>query len=276
MKQLKDKIVAITGAATGIGRSLAIQFAKKGCHLAISDINKEGLEETAKLAKQDKIKITQHLVDVSKKDDVYNYAKEVSQQHGGIHIVINNAGVVVMASVEHISYDNFEWLMRINFWGVVYGTKAFLPFFKQAGEGHIVNMSSIFGIVTFPTLAAYHSAKFAVRGFTECLQQELEIENSPVKASCVLPAAIKTNIVKDSRIGEAGTLNKDIEKAVKNFSHGALTTPDKAASIIIDGIIKGKQRILVGPDAYILDGIQRLLPVRYSVITQKIKKLLKI
>lgn len=190
MKQLKNKIATITGAATKIGRSLAGEFIKKGCNLAISNIKKDDFHKLVDHSKQD-ISITPHLMDTLKKDEVYNYAKEVSQQHGGIHIVGNNTGVVVMASVEHITFDNFEWLARINLSGTVYETKTLLPSSGQEVEGYTINISSAFGVVTSPVQAAYHSIKFAMREVTECLQQELKMEAFSMKANSFLPKAIK-------------------------------------------------------------------------------------
>lgn len=265
MKSYKNKVAAITGAGSGIGRATAQALAKQGCHLALSDVDEQGLQETANSVSG--VKCTLQKVDVADKDAVYAWADQVVKDHGQVNIIMNNAGVALGDTVESMQYEDFEWLMNINFWGVVYGTKAFLPYLKQSGEGHIINVSSVFGLIGVPTQSAYNAAKFAVRGFTESLREELEIENGCVSASSVHPGGIKTNIAKNSRVGNIGAVTRQTrtaEDAAKQFEKLARTTPAEAAEIILEGVRKNRARILVGFDARIIDSMQRLLPTTYQ------------
>ena len=267
MKSFSGKVAAITGAGSGIGQATAIALAKEGCHLAISDISEESLEKTVELLAGYAVNISTHVVDVSNKNAVYQYAEDTVSTHGKVNLIMNNAGVGLGETVENMSYENFEWLMNINFWGVVHGTKAFLPFLKASGDGHVVNVSSVFGIIAVPSQGAYNAAKFAVKGFTECLREELALEGSQVQVTCIHPGGIKTNIVRNSRIGEvglAGARTKD--KATKMFDKAARTSPPVAAQTILNGVRKNKPRVLIGPDARVIDTLQRLLPTRYQNI----------
>ena len=178
-------------------------------------------------------------------------------------IVINNAGVAQIASIAELAYDDFEWVMNINFWGMVYGTKAFLPQLSQKGAGHIVNVSSVFGLFAVPTQAAYNSAKFAIRGFTEALRHEMK--GSGIQVSCVHPGGIKTNILRNARFLQS-VQTTEREEAASGFDKLARTTPDQAARVIIKGIKANKPRILIGMDAHILDWLQRLMPASYGKI----------
>ncbi|MCG8311793.1 MAG: SDR family oxidoreductase [Pseudomonadales bacterium] len=267
MKSYKNKVAAITGAGSGIGRAIALTLAKDGCDLALSDVDQKGLAETVSLVEPLGVKCTFQPVDVANKDAVYQWANQVVADHGKVNMIMNNAGVGLGDTVETMQYDDFEWLMNINFWGVVYGTKAFLPYLKQSGEGHIINVSSVFGLIGVPTQSAYNAAKFAVKGFTESLREELEIEGACVSVSCVHPGGIKTNIAKNSRMGSVSKISTRAttpDQAAKQFEKIARTTPDEAAKIILDGVRKNKRRILVGFDAYMIDGMQRLLPTAYQ------------
>ncbi|MGD0820037.1 MAG: SDR family oxidoreductase [Desulfomonilia bacterium] len=263
MKELRDKVAAITGAASGIGRALAVNLVDEGCHVAISDVDEEGLKETADMIGNRNIRVTTHVVDVADRDRVKRYAEETVEKHSGVHLLINNAGVVVTETLEDIRYEDFEWLMGINLWGVVYGCKEFLPYLKQHKEAHIVNISSVNGIYTNPNNGPYCTAKFAVRGFTETLSQELS--GTQIKVSCVHPGGIKTNIARNARFYKASDASLSRDEAVAIFDRFmAKTTADKAAKIIISGIKKDKQRIMVGPDAYVLDWLKRLFPVGFQ------------
>lgn len=265
MKHLQGKVAAITGAGSGIGQALAIELAKLGCEVALSDRNEQGLHETAQQVRPLGVKCSTRVLDVSDREAVYTWADNVVAEHGHVNLIFNNAGVALSETVETMSYENFEWLMNINFWGVVYGTKAFLPYLKQAGEGHVINVSSVFGMIGVPTQSAYNAAKFAVKGFTESLREEMKIEGANVEVSCVHPGGIKTNIVRSGRIGEVGkTGTKDRDKMVKMFDKAARTTPTEAAHTIIDGVRKNKPRILIGADAHVIDSVQRLLPTGYQ------------
>ncbi|MGH7805352.1 MAG: SDR family NAD(P)-dependent oxidoreductase, partial [Candidatus Binatia bacterium] len=194
MKSFADKVAAITGASSGIGRALAVELAKEKCALALSDVNEAGLAETAELARAHGMKVTTARVDVSKREEVHAWADAVVREHGKVNLVVNNAGVALGATIEGVRYEDFEWIMGINFWGVVYGTKAFLPHLRASGDGHVVNVSSVFGLISMPTQGTYNAAKFAVRGVTEALREELALSGAPVSATCVHPGGIKTNI----------------------------------------------------------------------------------
>jgi NAD(P)-dependent dehydrogenase (short-subunit alcohol dehydrogenase family) len=268
MYSLEDKVAVITGAGSGIGRALAVELAAKGCRLALSDVNAAGLAETAALLPTRPF--TQPL-DVSDRDAVYAHADAVKREFGTAHVVINNAGVALSQTIEDLSYEDFEWLMGINFWGVVYGTKAFLPMLRAQDDGVIVNLSSIFGIVTLPTQGAYHAAKFAVRGFTETLRQELS--GSGVSAICVHPGGIRTNIARAARFYVSATGDTDRDKASRDFDKLARTTPEQAAKVIVDGIEQRSPRVLIGADARLLDRLQRWLPVAYPRVLAKVVSL---
>jgi NAD(P)-dependent dehydrogenase (short-subunit alcohol dehydrogenase family) len=266
MKDLRGRVAAVTGAASGIGRALAVNLAARGCHVAVADIDEKGLQETAALAGGSGVKVTTHRVDVSDRVQVEGFARDVVEVHGRVHLVINNAGVTVSQTLEDIAYEDFEWLMGINLWGVIYGSKAFLPFLKQQAEGHIVNISSIYGVITPPCNGAYCTAKFAVRGFTETLDQELKGTN--VRVTCVHPGGVRTNIARNARFHQASDPCISRDEAVAIFDRFmARTTPDEAARIIIAGIERDKHRIMVGADAVILDVVKRLFPVASQVLT---------
>lgn len=258
MKNLANKTAAITGAASGIGRMLAVNLAKEGCNLAIADVNAEGLQETARLV-TGKVRVSTHIVDVSNREQVFAFAEAAAKHHGGIDIIINNAGIAVADFLETVPLEDFEWLFGINFWGVVYGTMAFLPYLKKQPEGHVVNISSINGIVPNPNNGPYCSAKFAVKGYTETLAQEMHGTN--IHVSCVHPGGVKTNIARNAKVNRTlYSISK--ENGVRLYDKKLLpTTADKAANIIISGIKGNKRRIMIGKDAKFMDLIARLFPV---------------
>lgn len=262
MKTLKDKVAAITGAGSGIGRATAILMASKGCHLALSDVNEKGLAETVEQCRTHGVKVTSKRVDVASREQMYAWADDVVREHGLVNIIFNNAGVALGATVEDMGYDDFEWLMGINFWGVVYGTKAFLPYIKTAGEGAIVNVSSVFGLIAVPTQSAYNAAKFAVKGFTEALREEMEIAGLNIGVTCVHPGGIKTNIARNARVTE--TKGMVDEKSTRDFEKAFITTPEKAAEAVVGAIMKNSRRLLIGPDAIAIDMMQRILPTSYQ------------
>ncbi len=271
MKTLKGKVAAITGAASGIGRATAIRMAKLGVNLALSDVDTAGLAATAEECRKAGVKVTEARVDVSSRDAMYAWADEVVREHGKVNVILNNAGVTVAATVEDISYADFEWIMGINFWGVVYGTKAFLPHIKRAGEGSIVNVSSVFGLIAVPAQSSYNASKFAVKGFTEALRAELEIEGTNIGVTCVHPGGIKTNIARSARTTEReGVISAE---SAKDFEKAFITTPDAAAVDIIEGILKNSRRVLIGPDAVAIDLVQRLLPTGYQRLVARGAKL---
>jgi len=265
MKSFSGKVAAITGAGSGIGQATAIALAREGCHLAISDISEDALGETVELLAGFPVRISTHRIDVSDREAVYRYAEETISEHGKVNLIMNNAGVGLGETVENMSYENFEWLMNINFWGVVYGTKAFLPHLKRAGEGHIINISSVFGIIGVPTQSAYNAAKFAVRGFTESLREELDIESCGVSATSVHPGGVKTNIARNSRMGDMGDMSfGSKEDVAEMFEKIARTTPESAARTILAAVRRNQRRVLVGADAVMLDTAQRLMPTGYQ------------
>lgn len=257
MKTLNNKVVALTGAGSGIGRALALQLAAGGSSLALADVNEAGLSETAALL-PGSTRVTQHRVDVSDKDQVYQWADDVVQAHGGVDVVINNAGVAAQSTIENFSYEDFDWVFDIVFYGVLYGTKAFLPWLRQRPEGHIVNISSVNGFFPFPGNGPYNCAKHAVKALNQTLIQELRDSN--IHITSVHPGGIKTNIVRNSRMSNPLDARVDLAKAAARFDKVAGTTADKAAEIIIRGILKNKQRLLVGKDAYVLDALTRVFP----------------
>lgn len=266
MKSFQNKVAAITGAASGMGRELAIELAKQGCEVAISDVNETGLAETAALARAFNVKVTTQKLDVADRKAVYAWADKVVADHGKVNLIFNNAGVALGSTVEGMSYEDLEWLMGINFWGVVYGTKAFLPHLKAAGEGHIVNTSSIFGIGGIPSQSAYNAAKFAVRGFTESLRQELDMQRCGVSATSVHPGGIKTNIAAAARFSDNMKEFTGVEesKSKANFEKLFITSANAAAKIILKAVQNDSRRVLVGPDAVAFDAMVRFLPTGYQ------------
>lgn len=274
MKQFENKVAAITGAGSGIGRELAIQLATAGCHLALSDINEAGLAETRKLAEATgDVRVTTQKLDVADREAVFAWAERVVADHGQVNLIFNNAGVALGATVEGMAIGDFEWLMNINFWGVVHGTQAFLPHLKASGEGHIVNISSLFGLLAVPSQSAYNAAKYAVRGFTESLRQELDMTDCGVSATTVHPGGIKTAIARSARQDASiRALGLDESTAGKDFEKNFITTADKAARIILRAVRRDSRRVLVGPDAVVLDKMQRLMPTLYQRLTPILMK----
>jgi NAD(P)-dependent dehydrogenase (short-subunit alcohol dehydrogenase family) len=259
VKDFNDRVAAITGAGSGIGRALANDLARRGAHLALSDINEVGLAETVAQCEGFGVKITSQRLDVADREAVYAWADTVVAEHGKVNLVINNASVALGATIESMSYEDFEWLMNINFWGVVYGTKAFLPHLKASGEGHIVNLSSVFGLISVPSQSAYNAAKFAVRGFTDTLRMELEIEGADVSCTTIHPGGIKTNIARNARMdASVMALAGGEEKAHNDFDKIAITSPKKAARQILTAVQRDRRRALIGPDAKVIDLISRL------------------
>jgi NAD(P)-dependent dehydrogenase (short-subunit alcohol dehydrogenase family) len=267
MKSFENKVAAITGAGSGIGRALALGLARQGCHLALSDMHSAGLKETAELARALGVKALESQVNVADREAVHAWAEQVVAEYGHVNAIFNNAGVAQGGTVEGNDYADYEWIMSINFWGVVNGTKAFLPHLKASGEGHIINISSIFGLFAQPGMSAYNASKFAVRGFTESLRQELDMAACSVSASCVHPGGIKTNIALTARMNNSlsQVTGQDVDAGRQQFNDQLLrTTPEQAAKVIINGVLANKRRILIGGDAYVSDLMQRLLPALYQ------------
>lgn len=265
MKSFIGKVAAITGAGSGIGRALAIQLAQQRCNLALSDIDQAGLDETVRLLDVDGLRVTHQVLDVADRQAVHDWADTVVAAHGSVNLIFNNAGVAMGSTVESNRYEDIEWLMQINFWGVVHGTKAFLPHLKAGGDGHIVNVSSVFGLFSLPAQSAYNASKFAVRGYTESLRQELDMADCGVSATCVHPGGIKTNIAKNARIGsDLSSMGMGGEESIKKMESMFLTSPEQAAAAILKAVARNRRRLTIGSDAKIGDLIVRLLPAAYQ------------
>jgi short-subunit dehydrogenase len=247
--QFAGQVCVITGAGSGIGRALSLQLAAHGARLAIA-----GAQE-----------VETYQLDVADKAAFFAHAEAVKAHFLTVNLVVNNAGVAVSKNVLDMPLEDFEWLMGINFWGVVYGTYAFLPTLIESGDGHLVNISSLFGLLAVPTQSAYNAAKFGVRGFTEALRQEMMVAKAPVKVHCVHPGGVKTNIAKAARAGEGISS----EELGRRFEKIAALTPDQAATIILRGVRKNAGRILVGRDAQALDILVRVLGPGYQQIVSR-------
>jgi short-subunit dehydrogenase len=274
MTAIRGAAAAITGAASGIGRALALELAARGCDLALADRDEAGLQAVAaEIAKTHSRKVTVHRVDVGEPREIEAFAQAAIAGHPGLNIVVNNAGVVLLGQFSEIDQAQMDWLMNINFWGVVHSTRAFLPQLSRQREAHIVNLSSIFGIIAPPGQTAYAAAKFAVRGFSESLRHELQMAASPVRLSVVHPGGVATNIVRNSRTGVGMTDNERRAQSIERFERIAKTTPAAAALRIIKGIEKNQPRILIGNDARFMDLLQRFRPATYwAVLARRIEK----
>lgn len=270
MKDFFNKVAAITGAGSGMGRTLALQLASEGCHLSLSDVNAEGLAETAALLANSSVNVYTDIVDVANREAVFGWADKVVADHGKVNLIFNNAGVALGNTIERGSLEDFEWVININFWGVVYGSKAFLPHLRAAGEGHIINTSSLFGIIGVPTQGAYNSSKFAVRGYTECLRQELDLSGGKVSATSVHPGGINTNIAKSARLTDPALATpKNLTWMQKSLE---TNTPEHAANVILKAVRKNKRRVLVGYDAKIVDFFTRWFPSLYQLAVSRLVK----
>ncbi len=259
MKTFGGRVAAITGAGSGIGRALSEDLAARGMHLALSDVDETGLAETVARCESSGVRVAPATVDVADRDAVFAWADYVVEKHGSVNLLINNAGVALGATATGQSIEDFEWLMNINFWGVVHGTQAFLPHLKTSGDGHIVNVSSVFGLVSIPTQSAYNASKFGVRGFTDALRMELEIERAPVSCTTIHPGGIKTNIARNARTHESlAAAGGNPDDFVDEFDKMARTTPEKAARQIIKAVERNRRRALIGPDAVLFDLMSRL------------------
>ncbi|WP_082785724.1 SDR family NAD(P)-dependent oxidoreductase [Psychrobacter sp. P2G3] len=291
----RDHVGAITGAGSGMGREIAIHLAQMGCHVALSDINAEQLTQTKDLLVGYDIKVTTTILDVSDNKAVEAWADEVMSNHGKVNFIFNNAGVALYSTVEGSSISELEWVMDINFWGVVYGTKAFLPLIKNSVKqseidysngkksksrqfnehGHIVNISSLFGLTAQPSQSAYNASKFAVRGFTESLRQELDIQRCGVSATCIHPGGIKTNIANSARgndsINDIGM--RTGPKAIRSFNKFLKFDASEAAWIILHATATNQPRCLIGNDAKMIDAVQRVFPASYSQMLNDVNKL---
>ncbi|MDT0203789.1 SDR family NAD(P)-dependent oxidoreductase [Nocardioides sp. AE5] len=264
MKTLDDKVVVITGAGSGIGRALAINAAARGALLALSDVDEAGLAETVDMVKNTGAReVRSDRLDVSDRAAFAAYAATVTEHFGRVNVVINNAGVALAGDFEEMEYDDLEWIVGINFWGVVHGTKEFLPHLIASGDGHVVNLSSLFGLLSIPGQSAYNATKYAVRGFSEAVREELLMAGHPVGVTVVHPGGIKTAIARNARV----TASEDKANTAATFDKKlARMTPEKAADIIISGMLSGKPRVLVGIDAHLLHNWAKFTGARYQDI----------
>lgn len=267
----QGRTAVVTGAGSGIGRALSIALSRRGANLAISDVDPAGLEETVRLCAGGGGKVEPYRVNVADRPAVLAHAEEVSSTFGDVHLVVNNAGVAVAGTIEETTFDDFDWLLGINLHGVINGTKAFLPHLIASGDGHLVNLSSVFGLIAPAFNGAYSTAKFGVRGFTEALRQEMLISGHPVQVHSVHPGGIRTNIARNARLKpSAQAAARPGRHPADDFERIARTTPDKAAATILAGVDAGRTRILVGPDAYLIAAIPRLLGARYVDLFGKV------
>lgn len=261
MQGFAGKVAVVTGAGSGIGQALAVELGRSGAKVAISDIDTEGLADTEQRLAAIGAEVKADRLDVTEREAFLAYAEAVKEHFGTVNQIYNNAGIAFTGDIEVTPFKDIERVMDVDFWGVVNGTKAFLPHLIASGDGHVVNVSSIFGLFAVPGQAAYNSAKFAVRGFTEALRQEMALAGHPVKVTTVQPGGIKTAIARNATAAEgldAGALAEMFDKKL------TLTTPRRAAQIILDGVRKNKARVLVGPDAKVLDLLVRVTGSGYQ------------
>ncbi|MGK8486984.1 SDR family NAD(P)-dependent oxidoreductase [Nocardia asiatica] len=265
----ENKVCVITGAGSGIGRALAVNLARRGAKLALSDIDVEGLAETVRRCEQLGAQVKSDRLNVVEREAVILYADAVKEHFGTVHQVYNNAGIAHHGEVIRSEYKDFERVMDVDFWGVVNGTKAFLPMVIESGDGHIVNVSSLFGLIAIPGQSAYNAAKFAVRGFTESLRQEMLVARHPVKVTCVHPGGIKTAVARNATYAEG----IDSKSAASMFDKKlAIHTPEMAAQTITEGVRKGHGRVLIGWEAKLLDLFVRVTASGYQRIAANVER----
>jgi NADP-dependent 3-hydroxy acid dehydrogenase YdfG len=273
MKTLQDKVAVITGAGSGIGRALALDLAGRGARLALSDVDESGLAETVRLVEAAGVReVRSARLDVADRAAVAAYADTVAGHFGRVNVMINNAGVALAGDFTELDYDDIDWIIGINFWGVVHGTKEFLPHLIASGDGHLVNLSSLFGLVSMPGQSMYNASKYAVRGMTEAIREEMLVAGHRVGVTAVHPGGIKTAIARNSRVAA----NEDQAATAKFFDEKlAKMTPERAAEIIVKGILGNKARVLVGLDAHALHHLAKLTGSRYQdIVARSSKKLL--
>ncbi|HEX8625031.1 MAG TPA: SDR family NAD(P)-dependent oxidoreductase [Allosphingosinicella sp.] len=260
--KLEGRTAVITGAASGIGRGTAQALAKRGCNLALADLNEDGLAETADLIGRNGITVSRHRLDVASREAVAAFPEAVLAAHGRADLLFNNAGVAIGGTFEQVAEEDFDWLMEINFFGLVRMTRAFLPLLRSSGQARIVNVSSIFGIIAPPGQTAYSASKFAVRAFSESLRRELEAEGAKIGVTVVHPGGVATSIAKNAR-PPRGVNDIDLEAQKERFDKFLRMPPVRAGEIIVSGVEKDRPRIIVGNDARFMAAVERMAPVSY-------------
>lgn len=260
MERFRGRVAAITGAASGIGRALAVEAALHGARLALADVDETGLTRTAQRCRALGAEVDARMLDVRDREAVTAWAAAVVDRFGSVFLVVNNAGVALSADAVEMAWEDLEFVLDVDLWGVLHGSQAFLPHLERSGGGHLVNVSSLFGLVAMPSQSAYNAAKFAVRGYTEALAMELEIAGSRVQAHCVHPGGIATDIARNARHARPD----EHAATAELFDRLATTSPERAATIILRGVARGRRRILVGVDAWIVHGLQQVLGARYQ------------
>ena len=267
---LDGRTAVITGAAGGIGRAIAVSLARRACNLALADVDEIGLAATADLVRGSGVRVSRHRIDVGDRAAVAGFPDIVAAEHGGVDLLINNAGVAVGGTFEQVSDEDFEWLFEINFWGVVRMTRAFLPLLRASEDARVVNLSSVYGLVAPPEQAAYSASKFAVRGFSEALRHELE--GTSIGVSVVHPGGVATSIAENARV-PAGTTEEEIARRRAKYRKLLRLPPEIAGETIVRGIERREPRILVGSDAKTISLIARLWPVSYwKVLTMRFRQ----
>ncbi|GCD98743.1 putative short chain dehydrogenase/reductase [Embleya hyalina] len=269
IRDFSGRVCVVTGAGSGIGRALATELAAHDARLALADVDAEGLAETAaRAARLGAREVHTEVLDVSDRAAVLAWADATAARFGGVDLVVNNAGVALTAGVEEMSWDDFEWLMGVNFWGVAYGTKAFLPHLRRSPDGHLVNISSVFGLFGVPSQSAYCAAKYAVRGFTESVRQEQRVSGSGVGVTTVHPGGIRTDIVRNSR----AAAGHDKDRVVALHDSVSRTSAQRAARIILSGVRRGRSRVFVGADATAIDVGSRLLGSVFEPLVRMVSR----
>lgn len=273
MRSFDDKVAVVTGAGSGIGRALSVALARRGALLALSDVDAARLAETAELTWAAGARAVRgDRLDVADRAAFAAYAAGVADHFGRVNLVVNNAGVALAGDFVDLAYEDLDWIVGVNLWGVVHGSKEFLPHLIASGDGHLVNISSLFGLVSMPGQGAYNATKYAVRGLTEAIREEMLVGGHRVGVTAVHPGGIKTAIARNARVSE----REDQQATARLFDEKlARMTPERAARVILRGVERDKARVLVGADAHALHQLAKFTGSRYQdVVARTAKRLL--